>query len=143
MKKFVAFCFLIISAFILSSCQLPNSNQSETFENPLGEVESPPASVVQPIPSANQPVEINFSHEGETINWDSRTEKYTEDWILLWGKPGNPAVTTKLIFNAGSQCNLGQGYQLCRKDKLNNGERVRVEGQGNETEVIVVKLEKI
>jgi len=152
MKKLIIFCFIIISAFIFSGCQLSTPNtpsNSETFNNPSVssvsvEVKPPQSPVIQPLPPASQAAAvINFSHEGETINWDSRTETYTQDWTLLWGKPGNPAVVTKLIFNAGSLCNLGQGYEVCDKNKLNNGDRARVDGQGTETEVIVVKLEKI
>ncbi|MFH1566122.1 MAG: hypothetical protein ABIB98_02920 [bacterium] len=100
------------------------------------------------VPSA-QPVatpktlEINFTETGEIINWDSRTESYTENWTLLYAKPGNPAISVKLIFNETSLCDLGEGGKVCDESKFNNGDRARVEGNKNNGEVTVITLTKL
>lgn len=87
--------------------------------------------------------EINFTETGNLLNWDSQTESYIDDWTLLYEKPGNPAISVKLVFNDGSLCDFGEGIKVCDKSKLNNGDRAMVEGSRNNGEVTVINLIKL
>lgn len=92
---------------------------------------------------APKTLEINFSETGNLLNWDSQTETYTENWTLLYEKPGNPAISVDLVFNEASFCDLGEEKKLCDKSKLNNGDRAQVEGNKNNKEVMVINLKKL
>lgn len=102
-----------------------------------------------PATSSTQPtvalktLEINFTETGNILNWDSQTESYTEDWTLLYEKPGNPAISVKLVFNEASLCDLGEGEKVCDKSEFNNGDRAKVEGNRNNGEVTVINLTKL
>jgi len=88
-------------------------------------------------------VEVNFSEEGNILNWDSQTESYTQDWTLLYEKPTNPALSVMLIFNESSVCDLGQGEGICDKSLLNNGDRAKVDGFNSNRQVTVINLKKL
>jgi len=100
----------------------------------------PTIPLVKPL---KEPLEINFTETGNILNWDSRSESYTENWTLLYEKPGNPAISVKLVFNEASFCDLGEGRQICDKNKLNNGDRAKVEGNRNNEEVVVINLTRL
>jgi hypothetical protein len=96
-----------------------------------------------PVIGSGETLETNFTETGNILNWDSRTESYTEDWTLLYEKPGNPAISVKLVFNEASLCDLGEGAKVCNKSEFNNGDRAKVEGNRNNGEVIVISLSKL
>lgn len=96
-----------------------------------------------PLPTTKPPLEVNFSETGNILNWDSQTESYTDEWTLLYEKPGNPAIPVKLKFDKNSLCNLGEEEEPCDKSKLNNGDRAKVEGNKIDDTVTVIKLEKL
>jgi hypothetical protein len=77
------------------------------------------------------------------FNWDSQTESYTKDWTLLYEKPGNPAISVKLVFTKSSLCDLGKGKMVCDKNKLNNGDQAKIEGNRKNQEVTVINLTKL
>lgn len=95
-----------------------------------------------PIVSPKTP-EINFTETGELLNWDSRTESYLDEWTLLYAKPGNPAISVRLIFNEESLCDFGEGMKVCDKSKFNNGDRVMVKGSRKNDEITVINLTKL
>lgn len=99
--------------------------------------------VSKPTLKPETPLEVNFSEEGNILNWDSQTESYTQDWTLLYEKPTNPALSVKLIFNESSMCDLGQGEGICDKSLLNNGDRAKVDGFNSNRQVIVINLKKL
>jgi hypothetical protein len=90
-----------------------------------------------------EPATINFSQSGNVLNWDSRTESYTEDWTLLYEEPGNPALSVKLVFDENSRCDVGEGEEVYDRSKLNNGDRAKIEGNKSDGEVTVVTLKKL
>ncbi len=94
-------------------------------------------------PSPKPPMEVNFTETGNTLNWDSRTESYLDEWTLLYEKPTNPAISVKLEFDENSLCNLGEGEEPCDKNKLNNGDLSQVKGNRVADTVTVIKLEKL
>jgi hypothetical protein len=95
-------------------------------------------------PAARQgALEINFTETGNILNWNAQTESYMEEWTLLYEKPGNPAISVKLVFNDDSLCDLGEGESVCDKAKLSNGDRAKVEGNMKNGEVTVVNLTKL
>lgn len=94
-------------------------------------------------PTTRSSLEINFSEVGNILNWDVQTESYTDDWTLLYEKPGNPAISVKLNFNENSVCDIGEGDELCDKNKFSNGDRAKVEGNRTNDTVTVIKLEKL
>lgn len=100
-----------------------------------------PPPILAPIPKPS--LEINFSEVGNILNWDVQTESYTDDWTLLYEKPGNPAISVNLNFNENSLCDIGEGDELCDKNKFSNGDRAKVEGNRVNNKVTVIKLEKI
>lgn len=106
---------------------------------------SAPLPVVPPVQPTATPtsLEINFTETGNILNWDSQTESYTENWTLLYEKPGNPAISVKLVFDKNSICELGEGEKVCDKSELNNGDRAKVEGNKSNNEVVVIKLKKL
>ena len=97
----------------------------------------------EPTLQPTMSLEVNFSEEGNILNWDSQTESYTQDWTLLYEKPTNPALSVKLIFNENSICDLGEGEGICDKSLLNNGDRAKVDGFNSNRQVIVIKLKKL
>lgn len=60
-----------------------------------------------PSPTSGQSPAANFSESGTILDWDSRLEKETGQWYLLYEKPGQPALRVNLIFNKNSKCQLG------------------------------------
>jgi len=107
-----------------------------------------PKSTSLPVIPSGQPtaapkiLKVNFTETGNILNWDSQTESYLEDWILLYEKPGNPAISVNLVFNEASFCDLSEGRKVCDKSKLNNGDRAKIEGNKNNGEVTVINLTK-
>jgi hypothetical protein len=99
--------------------------------------------ISSPVPTTTPTLEVNFTETGNILNWDSQTESYTEDWTLLYEKPGNPAISVKLLFNEASLCNLGEGEKVCDKSELSNGDRAKVEGSRSNNKVVVIKLKKL
>lgn len=97
----------------------------------------------EPTPEPTQTLEVNFSQAGNILNWDSQTESYTDEWTFLYEKPGNPAISLKLVFSQSSLCNIGEGEKVCDKGELNNGDRVELEGSRVGDKVTVIKLEKL
>lgn len=95
-----------------------------------------------PTPESTQTLEVNFFEAGNILNWDPETESYTEDWTLLYEKPGAPALSVKLIFDGNSVCVLGKGEWPCDQVELNNGDRVELQGNRVGDEVTVIRLRK-
>lgn len=95
-----------------------------------------------PTPESGQPLEVNFSEAGNILNWDPETESYTEDWTLLYEKPGAPALSVKLVFNENSVCVLGKGEWPCDQADLSNGDRVELQGNRVGGEVTIIRLRK-
>ena len=58
-------------------------------------------------------------------------------WRLVYEEPGNPALTTALIFSDESRC----GADICEISSFEAGDRVSVEGlKTGEGNVLVVRL---
>ena len=122
-------------------------NKEQTFLPVIPLITEKPEKAEQtpePTLKSEAPLEVNFSEEGNILNWDSQTESYTENWTLLYEKPSNPALSVKLIFNENSICDLGEGEEgICDKSLLNNGDRAKVDGLYNNREIIVINLKKL
>jgi hypothetical protein len=119
---------------------LQNDNPSGNIENqleikiPLTLADKTGASIILPE---------NFTETGEIINWDGRSESYTNNWHLNYSKPGYNVIAVDLQFNSDSLCNFGFGYESCLErmpQNENNGQRFKVEGYKNENKVTVKKL---
>jgi hypothetical protein len=106
---------------------------------PSPQPEVDPALRESPIPA----LQANFNQSGVTLDWDVATESHTNNWRLLWDEPGSLALTVNLEFNQQSQCDLGQGYQVCDQSKLVNGEMAQMEGNRVGDKVMVIKLKKL
>ncbi len=63
-----------------------------------------------------------------------------EIWTLLYEEPGKPAVIAYLTFNFRSKCDYGSGEQICNTKKLENNQKVNLEGLKNGQDVTVIKL---
>jgi len=113
--------------------QSPISSNSEETDAPIEEVE----------PQISPVLIENFDKTGNLTDWDASVEKQTGDWTLLYEEPGRPAIVANLAFNAFSQCDLGNGEEVCDKNKLELGIMARVQGDEKNGVVTVIKLTKI
>jgi len=94
-------------------------------------------------PKMELPLEMNFSRTGTILNWDTESETYSKDWILLYEDPGNPAKSIGLVFDEESVCNLAKENMPCNKDLLNNGDSAMIEGHKQDNQLTVIKLQKL
>ncbi len=129
MKKML-FLIIVVAIFGL----LVFFNQNILF---LKVVNKEPITVLKEF---NEFLEINFTKTGSILNWDSQTETYTENWILLYEEPGKPALSVKLVFNENSFCTISQEEKICDKADFNNGDRAEVRGHRKDKIVIVTSL---
>ncbi|HUV46917.1 MAG TPA: hypothetical protein VMW29_02165 [Candidatus Bathyarchaeia archaeon] len=104
-----------------------------------------PSLIPTPSPSSSpaETLTVNFSQTGNALNWDSKTESYTEEWKLLYEAPGNPSLSVNLVFGQNSVCDFGSGDEVCDKSKLSNGDLVKVEGNKAGDIVSIMKLKKL
>lgn len=96
------------------------------------------ASPASPTPSTPPALESNFSKQGALVARE-------DAWYLVWDEPGNPAANAKLNFTPQSICLLGGENKDC--GLINNGpesyDRVSLEGNNNNNEVTVIKVEEL
>ncbi|MGI5827625.1 MAG: hypothetical protein ACOX6V_01230 [Patescibacteria group bacterium] len=85
----------------------------------------------------------NFEETGTLVNFDSATETETDYWSFVYEKPGSPALKMKLEFTDKSVCVISETETPCDKAKLNNGDRVKVEGIKTDSDVTVHKLQTV
>jgi len=84
----------------------------------------------------------NFSETGGLTDWDANAEKQTGNWVLLYDKPGQLALTVKLTFDNESICDFGSGEEKCDFSKFELGMFAKVEGYEKDGTVTVVKITK-
>ena len=63
-------------------------------------------------------------------------------WYLVYEEPGSPALNAELIFDQASQCIIDGKTNPCSSVSLENGERVKIDGQEKDTGVLVTTLTK-
>lgn len=80
----------------------------------------------------------DFTADGSLHLKDKGEE--TENWTFLYKEPDKLAVIAYLTFNFRSQCDLGRGEQICNTEKLENGLKVKIEGNKNGSNLTVLKL---
>ena len=65
-----------------------------------------------------------------------------EGRAVLYDEPGRPVIRKNLVIDAGSRCDLGDGYSPCSLSSLPSGMRVRVSGfPSGDSAVFVSKIE--
>lgn len=79
---------------------------------------------------------VNFSKTGDLVKDEAG------NWILLYGELGNPAAAIKLIFNSQSVCDYEKGGR-CDEKFFQVGERVRVDGEKKDDNLLVVGMTRI
>lgn len=140
MNKIITFLILIIVLLIAGIVYLTRSETGleKKPEEPQGgvvtEEVTQPESTKETI-SPKIPLEANFSKTGEIVNNE-------EGLIFLYGEPGNPAATVKLTFTDTSLCDFGEGKKLCDATKLEDGTRVKIDGNKKNGELEVIEIEK-
>jgi hypothetical protein len=138
MKRFYLVILMMFFVLTLSACVLtPESKQSAAANLSKQASIGEPEDLDKPSPVAA--TQVNFSKTGNILSWDSKTESYAKEWTFLYDEPGALALNVKLIFNANSICNLGEGDSNCDQ-KFNNGDTVSVEGFEDGGKVVVTKL---
>ncbi|OGZ35155.1 MAG: hypothetical protein A2174_01695 [Candidatus Portnoybacteria bacterium RBG_13_41_18] len=81
----------------------------------------------EPIEGAASVVAANnFSATGNLTKNNPGMEKNV--WYLIYEKPGQAAISTKLLFSVDSICKLLTTEEICKTSKLTSGKRVRVIG---------------
>lgn len=114
------------------------------FQLPIGTSSGETGAPTKGVEPQISPVLIeNFDKTGNLTDWDANAEKQTGDWILLYEEPGRSAIVANLVFSAFSRCNLGNGEEVCDKNKLELGAIARVQGDEKNGVVTVIKLTKI
>lgn len=85
-----------------------------------------------------------FMEEGNIRN-KATGEIEEDDWILVYEKPGAPALTVGLIFTTESRCVVEKGIPLfCNTANFEQGERVLVMGAPDaEGKIVVERLEAV
>lgn len=85
-----------------------------------------------------------FMEEGNIKNM-ATGEIEEDDWILVYEKPGAPALTVGLIFTTESRCVVEKGIPLfCNTANFEQGERVLVMGAPDgEGKIVVERLEAV
>lgn len=139
MNKIIIFLILFIAVLLGGIFYLIRSGtgQEKKPEKQGGVVTE---EVTQPEPtkgtiSPKIPLEANFSKTGEIL-------KKEEGLIFLYGEPGNPAATVQLIFTQTSLCDFGEGKKTCETAKLEEGTRVKINGNKKNGELEVIEIEK-
>ncbi len=109
---------------------------------PLEKEENKPTTVQEQKSNSPQVQNLqgDFNETGNITNFDAALGETTNEWRLVYEKPGQPAVTTPLVFDSDSRCDLGSGLKPCSLVALENGMRVTIEGLDNVNEVIVLQL---
>lgn len=129
---------------LLLKVQMPEESSGETtedygrgledqglLEGNVGQVEKSPS------------LTENFDKRGNLTDWDSKLEKETGSWILLYDEPGRLAIAANLVFDNSSKCDLGNGEEICDKSKFELGTTARVQGVEEGGKVKVTKLTKV
>lgn len=81
-----------------------------------------------------------FTQEGNIKN--NATGAVEEDnWVLVYEKPGAPALTKGLIFTTQSRCVFGKAATFCDTSKLEQGQRVKVMGHEEAGMIVIERLE--
>lgn len=133
MNKIITFLILIIVLLIAGIVY--GSKQGKQQDRVVTEEVTQPEPTTQETISPNIPLEANFSKTGEIV-------KKEEGLIFLYGEPGNPAATVKLTFTDTSLCDFGEGKKLCDAIKLEDGTRVKIDGNKKNGELEVIEIEK-
>ena len=115
--------------------QLETIKKTETS----GKTESQPQTTIESTAGPVMPtIKVNFSKKGTLLIRE-------DGWIFLWDEPGQLALNVKLKFTEQSVCIFGGEEKDC--PLLNVGpesyDYVSLEGNRNDGEVTVVKLEEL
>jgi len=115
--------------------QLETIKKTETS----GKTESQPQTTIESTAGPVMPtIKVNFSKKGTLLIRE-------DGWIFLWDEPGQLALNVKLKFTEQSVCIFGGREKDC--PLLNVGpesyDYVSLEGNRNDGEVTVVKLEEL
>jgi len=115
--------------------QLETIKKTETS----GKTESQPQTTIESTAGPVMPtIKVNFSKKGTLLARE-------DGWIFLWDEPGQLALNVKLKFTEQSVCIFGGREKDC--PLLNVGpesyDYVSLEGNRNDGEVTVVKLEEL
>lgn len=135
--------FLIVVFF--ASWQIFSSrlNRSTDLNSLVGTEDGLTVVPTESVSLAPQPdlLAENFRQVGYLTNFDSLAEEETENWFLVYERPGKPALKVKLIFTSQSRC----GGEGCFQEAFENGQRVSILGSINKNldpaEVTVFTLE--
>ncbi len=85
-----------------------------------------------------------FEKSGYMTNWNSETEKYTENWNFNYSSPGQNNTSKKIIFDSNSLCNLSGDYEKCLDvnfDNSYNGKKIKITGYSSNDELLISKLQ--
>jgi uncharacterized protein YxeA len=83
---------------------------------------------------------IQFDQIGNLVRNNPGMEE--DIWYLVYEQPGQPALTTSLIFTSSSICAEENENIICDTEKLTQGNRVRILGEEKEEGVEVIRLEQ-
>ena len=81
-----------------------------------------------------------FVQEGNIKNVATGTVE-ADDWVLVYEKPGAPALTKRLVFTTQSKCAFGGVAAFCDTSKFEQGQRVRVMGHEETDGIVIERLE--
>ncbi len=132
MKKiFVILVIIVIGYGIYRISKLPpNTGQSTDLFKKPGDVKKTMATLI-PEQSAN------FIKDGVIVQKEENEEMA---WKFIYEAPGAPVLQVMLDFNNRSQCDYGQGEQICSEKKFENGLRAHVEGNKKGDTVTIINL---
>lgn len=117
--------FAVIVLILVATLLLTRKNYFQpTVSGPTPQATSTPTPSLQ---------EADFIHEGNLT-------KPATNWVLIYEKPGSPALQKILIFDSSSICVRGGISSTCDKSSFTVGERVKIEGFEEESRVNVIKI---
>jgi len=110
-----------------------------------GSVAVPQAEVGQPAMNQrpNTVLESGIPTEKGNFSQTGNLSAQEDGWSLVWDEPGRMALNVKLKFTEQSSCILGGEKKDCGLLNKDEGSYyISVEGNRNEDEVTVIKLEE-
>ncbi|MFA5643834.1 MAG: hypothetical protein WC949_04705 [Candidatus Paceibacterota bacterium] len=83
-------------------------------------------------------IAVDFNKIGNLAN--NSPDKNKDGWVLVYEEPGKPAIEAVLVFDENNPCVFIPGEDPCSPDRLEIGQRVRVEGtQEENSNTVAVK----
>ncbi len=134
MKKNIIISILIVLSIGLGSYMYLYSRKNISVEP----VTTPDDTPTQSTQNTDDEVSVNFEETGNlTRNIPGQPENV---WLLIYERPGAPALTVELEFISKSEC-FNPERVSCDQIKLNIGDRASVKGNKQNNKVVASTLE--